>query len=256
VRVTVLLLVLVTVLAWGWRDLRSRRLRNDWDHTLHVAVVMLRVAPVDDRAFDAIRGRGPALEDRLDDEIRRYRLGAPRPFLFTFFGPVNVAAPPPSPEGGGLLDLAAHSWDTWRYVREVDERAGVDAGRFDTRLYVVVRAAAVGGRTWAEGHSEQGGRTGSVEVEMSDNDSADFALIVVAHELLHTLGAEDKYDDHGRTLIPLGLAEPDRNPSLPQRFTEIMARDRPVGPGDERPPDGLDDVAVGPTTAHEIGWTR
>ena len=43
-------------------------------------------------------------------------------------------------------------------------------------------------------------------VEMSDADSADFALVVVAHELFHTLGAEDKYDAQGRALVPLGLA--------------------------------------------------
>jgi hypothetical protein len=258
VRVAVLSAILFGVAAWAWLDSRSRRERNAWDHTLHVAVALLRVTPTPDGVFASLRQRAPALEDRLQAELRRYRPGATRPVLFTFFGPIDVTALPPVPQGEGVLDLIEQSWRSWRYCSHVDERAGISAGTFDTRLYVVVRPASVEGRTLAEGRSEQGGRTGSVEVEMNEDDSgaADFALTVVAHELFHTLGAEDKYDALGRALVPLGLAEPERVPPFPQRFVEIMARTRPVGPGDERPADSVDDLAVGPTTAREIGWTR
>ena len=105
-----------------------------------------------------------------------------------------------------------------------------------------------------EGRGEQGGRVGVVEVEL-DETMADLTLIVVSHELLHTIGASDKYDAHGRALVPDRLAEPDRAPLFPQRFAEIMARNRPLdGKGNEAIPDRLDDVAVGPATAREIGW--
>jgi hypothetical protein len=255
-RLTVLLAILAGVLVWAWRDKQSRRARNRWDHTLHVAVVLLRVVPLDDGVFESLRHRAPALENRLTQELHRYRPGAPTPFLFAFFGPIDVTALPPVPAGDGIVDLASQSWRSWRYFSKVNDRAGVDASRFDTRLYVVLRPSSVEGRTVVEGRSELGGRTGSVEVEMSDDGSADFALIVVAHELFHTLGAEDKYDEQGRVLVPLGLAEPALKPMFPQRFAEIMARDRPLSTSDERPPDDLDGVAVGPTTAREIGWTR
>jgi len=256
IRVTVLSAILAGVAAWGWRDRVSRRERNAWEHTLHVAIVLLRVAPTPDSAFASLRARGPALEDRLQAEARRYRPGIPRPFLFAFFGPIDETALPPVPKSDGVVDLAEQSWRSWRYYGEADARAGVDAGAFDTRLYVVVRASSVEGRTLAEGRSEEGGRTGSVEMELSDTDSADFALLAVAHELFHTLGAEDKYDERGKTRIPLGLAEPELTPQFPQRFAEIMARNRPVAPDRERPPDSLDEMAVGPVTAREIGWAR
>jgi hypothetical protein len=84
----------------------------------------------------------------------------------------------------------------------------------------------------------------------------DFTLFVVAHELFHTLGATDKYDASGRTLVPKGLAEPDRLPRYPQIFVEVMARNRPVSSDEEKVPESLDELAVGPTTAKEIGWTR
>src|SRR5256885_10386131 len=41
--------------------------------------------------------------------------------------------------------------------------------------------------------------------------------IVIAHELMHTLGASDKYDlGSGAPLYPIGFAEPDREPLYPQ----------------------------------------
>ena len=84
----------------------------------------------------------------------------------------------------------------------------------------------------------------------------DFALFVATHELFHTLGATDKYDELGRTRIPGGLAEPHRVPLYPQAFAEVMARTRPLGPRDERTPASLGELAVGPETAREIGWAR
>jgi len=83
----------------------------------------------------------------------------------------------------------------------------------------------------------------------------DFALTVVTHELFHTLGATDKYDANGRTLRPSGLVEPNRSPLFPQPLLDVMARNRPIADAAEVPPESLDELAVGPATAREIGWT-
>ena len=94
-----------------------------------------------------------------------------------------------------------------------------------------------------------------MQVEL-DPGMVDFALFVVSHELMHTLGANDKYLSSGRTMIPRGLAEPFRQPLYPQRYADVMARNRPVSQWDEVPPDSLDELGVGPATAAEIGWTN
>jgi hypothetical protein len=52
------------------------------------------------------------------------------------------------------------------------------------------------------------------------------------------------------------LAEPDLQPLYPQRFAELMARNRPIDPATEEPPVSLEELAVGPVTAGEIGWSR
>jgi len=81
--------------------------------------------------------------------------------------------------------------------------------------------------------------------------------VVLAHELLHTLGATDKYDPStSQPLYPQGYAEPEATPLHPQRFAEVMAG-RIATSGDEAEmPASLEQVVVGPETAREINWIR
>jgi len=80
--------------------------------------------------------------------------------------------------------------------------------------------------------------------------------VVIAHEVLHTLGATDKYDL--ATLAPLypsGYAEPEREPRFPQEFAEIMAGRYAIDADTFEMPESLDEVLVGDQTALEIRWT-
>jgi hypothetical protein len=84
----------------------------------------------------------------------------------------------------------------------------------------------------------------------------DFALFVAAHELFHTLGAGDHYDANGHATFPSGFAEPESKPLYPQRAAELMARNIPLSPTTERPPETLSELSVGDASAREIGWRR
>ncbi|MDP9034359.1 MAG: hypothetical protein M3O50_06100 [Myxococcota bacterium] len=254
-RVTVLSAILFGVLLWGWRDVRSRRERNSWKRPLSVAVVLVRLEPLDHDAIDAFHARVHALDARLEQERERYRHGAPRPFVLTFVGPVDGMAGPPQTSGEGWLAALKEGWALSRWAARVDHAANLDVGVYDSRVYVAARPPASRDRAMVEGESEQGGRVGAVEVEL-DVSMVDLALFVTAHELFHTLGATDKYDAAGRTLVPAGLVEPSRVPRWPQRFAEVMARNRPLAPGLETPPESLGELAIGEATADEIGWTR
>ncbi len=170
------------------------------------------------------------------------------------FGPVDLGAPAPNASGDGVLDLASHAWDLHRWTGDVDDRAKVASSAFDARIYVTAQPPT-GKKHMIEGSSEQGGRIGVVTVDL-DGATIDFALSVIAHELLHTLDATDKYDAQGRAVIPDGLAEPDRAPRYPQELVEIMTRGRPISPREEEVLDTLDELAVGPATAREVGWLR
>jgi hypothetical protein len=191
----------------------------------------------------------------LTAQRRRYAPGAPPPFALTFVGPVDAPEGPPATEGEGWLAAAEETWALWRWTSKLDSAANIDAGSFDSRIYVAAKEAVDEERAIVEGESEEGGRIGAVEVDL-DVAMVDFALFVAAHELFHTLGAGDQYDAAGHTLIPGGLADPERVPILPQALAEVMARNRPVQPGIEVPPETLDELGVGPDTARAIGWTH
>lgn len=160
---------------------------------------------------------------------------------------------PPGLGEEGFVAAAKHGMDLWSYTRDVDARAVYPPSSFDSGIYVAVRAPTNPDRQMVEGDSEDGGRVGTVRVDL-DPSMVDFALFVVTHELLHTLGATDKYDSAGRVVVPDGLADPGAVPRYPQRFAEVMTRGRPVSDTLEELPTSLDELAVGPATAREIGW--
>jgi hypothetical protein len=252
--VAFLLTVLTGVAVYAAKEFRSRRERVEWNRTLDVAFILVAEDEIDPAAVDQFRDRAHTLRQRLGDEMQRYKPGAPAPFAFTIFAPVSATSSPPHPDGDGFFALAEQAWSMWRWSSDVDERANVRAKAFDTRIYLVVRKPQSAMRTLVEGQSEQDGRIGTVEVELGP-DAIDWALMVAAHELGHTLGATDKYDAQGNTMIPAGLAEPDRVPRIPQRFMELMARARPTLTGEE-PAVKIEELAIGPMTAREIGWSQ
>jgi hypothetical protein len=80
--------------------------------------------------------------------------------------------------------------------------------------------------------------------------------VLIAHELLHTVGATDKYDSAtDAPLFPTGYGDPSQTPLYPQLFAELMAGRRMVAPDRWEQAASLDEVVVGPATALEIHWT-
>jgi hypothetical protein len=248
-----LVAILVATLLWAWRDIRSRRARIEWRRPVQVSVALVELSPVNNASLMALRAGFPALELRLAAEYHRFGGSLPRPVAFSIFGPVLVDRPPPPDPEGSLVSLARRAYNQWRWTRAVDRGCALDTADFDSRIYVVMRPPRDFTRSSVEGSSEQGGRVGVARVEL-ERSSVGLGLFVVTHELFHTLGATDKYDEQGRALIPAGLVEPDRVPLYPQRFAEVMTRNVVLAPGNERAPESLGELGVGNETAREIGW--
>ncbi len=253
-RLTFLLALLALVVIYAIHDVRSRHARKAWDHTLAIAIVVIRNGAVDDESISALRDRTPALASRLESELHRYAPAAKAPFVFTVFGAIDGMRPAPAVDGDGLFALASHAWDLHRWTSDVDARVNLVAGAYDSRIYVTAEPPT-SKKHMIEGASEQGGRVGVVTVDL-DALTVDYALSVIAHELFHTLDATDKYDEGGHTRVPDGLAEPDVAPRFPQRLVEVMAQGRPTSPTEEKTLDAIDELGVGPATAREVGWIK
>ena len=78
---------------------------------------------------------------------------------------------------------------------------------------------------------------------------------VIAHEMLHTLGATDKYDLRSNLpLYPEGYGDPERMPLYPQPNAEIMGGRIPISQTEAVMPRSLSEASIGPATAEEIRW--
>jgi hypothetical protein len=81
--------------------------------------------------------------------------------------------------------------------------------------------------------------------------------VVIAHELLHTVGATDKYDSaNDAPSYPEGYGDPRQVPLYPQRYAELMAGRRMVSATLWVQARSLDEVVIGAPTALEIRWPR
>lgn len=80
--------------------------------------------------------------------------------------------------------------------------------------------------------------------------------IVIAHEILHTVGASDKYSFSGTPVFPDGYANPNRQPLFPQRYAEIMAGEIPTSTYTSYMAASLKSTRINRMTAKEIAWVK
>ena len=80
--------------------------------------------------------------------------------------------------------------------------------------------------------------------------------LVIAHEMLHTVGATDKYHENGEPIFPEGYAEPNKKKRYPQRRAEIMAGRIPLNSDESSMPTSLRKCDLGDLTAQENRWKR
>jgi len=100
----------------------------------------------------------------------------------------------------------------------------------------------------------QRGLIGRVNV-FASNEMRAKNNFVIAHELLHTLGATDKYDrSNDMPSFPDGYGEPHRTPLLPQRYAEIMGGRIVLSESDAVIPSDFKQVIMGTKTAQEINF--
>ena len=247
-RIAVLLTVLAMVALWAAATHKRRDRRLAWKRTVHAAVILLEPKPQAKARAPFERGL-EALQQWIATEGARRRTLPEPPVDFELFGPVAAAAPQFEPPDDGLWTRAKHAWSLSRALARLDAEAGLDASRFDLRLYVALEPAS-SGQLSVEGAGEVGGDVALVRAR--DDGQLDLTLPALAHELFHCFGATDKYDAAGHARVPDGLVEPARG--FPQQFGEIMVGEVPTAPGSGRLPASLAELRVGDATAVELRW--
>lgn len=198
----------------------------------------------------------PSAFDAMDrffaSQARRYDVPETRPFVTRRGDTVIVQPPaPPHPQDSLFTRLAwSLRFRFWAWRHTPDE----DSNYRRIRVFAVYHQPE---DDVALPHSLgiQKGLLGLVQLH-ADAESARHNHMLIAHEILHTVGASDKYTADGRAAFPHGFAEPEKSPLFPQRFAEIMAGTVALSESESVPPPGLRQCTLGPLTAQEIGWTR
>jgi hypothetical protein len=250
-RLIVLLLILLFVALDTYFD---RVYATDWDIPLRVAVY-----PIDGDGSTVTRefigterpDGFETLHTFFEQEAHEYGLEMERPVRLTL-APQLPALPPLVEPDAGPLSIAWWSLRMRYWSWRTPDPPGAAP---DIKLFLIHHDPA---RSPSLPHSLglQKGLFGIVHV-FADRGMIASNDVVLAHELLHTLGATDKYDlSTGQPTHPAGFAEPQREPLYPQSFAELMGGRIPLSSDESVTPESLRQVIVGEQTAREIGWRK
>ena len=251
-RIAFLLLVLIIV---AGSNLLTRARTTDWNESLWVYIYPLAgdQTKITQRYLSQLKLRDfKAIEGYLSDQAEAYGHSTDQPVKLTLM-PVLESNPPQLDETPNIISVVWWTtrmrWWSWNISRQSDQPEP-DIKLFirfhdPRRLRVLERSVGL-----------QKGKVGLINAfasrQMNGSNN-----VVITHELLHTLGASDKYDPaSGQPLVPIGLAEPDRKPLYPQARGEIMAVRVALSDSRSEMPKSLRGTVIGQATAAEIGMLK
>jgi len=248
IRIALLLAVLAMV---AWAQFSEKARIASWEVPLYVAVYPFSAdgSSAADRYVEALdTGHFDLIVSYLERQAERHGVALDQPMYIKLGRPIEET-PPPAPIGGSAIQrlwwVAKMRW--WR-LRFDDQGLDPDVIVL-ARYFAPVEDSRLPHSTGVEKL-----RIAVANLYASRRMQGQNA-VVLAHELLHTIGASDKYDlATNQPLVPGGLAEPERNPVYPQSRAEIMAGRIAVSATRARQAESLNQTVIGPATAREIGW--
>jgi hypothetical protein len=248
-----ILLTLLAVTAIG--SYMTRAKSTSWEEPLWVAVYPI-VADDSAKTRDYVDGltakNFAAIERFMEKETVRYNVNIERPIRIDVGEPISELPPAP-PGNGNPIRVASWSLNLRWWARQIT--ADQSGATPDIRLFLVYHDPAIQNEV-PHSLGLQKGLLGVVHV-FADRRMQGRNNVVIAHEMLHTLGATDKYAlGSNLPLHPTGFADPDKSPLYPQKIAEIMGGRIPLSPTEAVMPDSLKAVQAGWATALEIRWTH
>lgn len=247
-RIAILLFILLGVIV---TTLQSRWTTTAWDEALWVAFYPVKAddSPATLGYIESLSAEGFAdIESFLIREGSRYGLTLDDPINIQVRDEVEM---PPQPPASGMLQTLWWSLRLRFWAWRIEANDGEPPAHI--QIFVVYHDPA---RQQRVPHSLglERGLIGIVHAFASTKYRRR-NQVVIAHELLHTLGATDKYDlATNQPIFPHGYAHPDKQPRYPQDKAEIMGGRVPLSATSSEMPSRLRQAIIGPTTAREINW--
>lgn len=251
-RIAVLLTILLIVAGNQW--LTDKRL-SSWDKPIWVTIYPV-LADANAGTEQYARGLTADTFRDIGEFIRkqalRYGHQLETPVVIQVAQPLTELPPALPTESSGLsVAIWSLKMRWWSFTKTSQDALVSD----DVRMFVLYQKAQANQKL----ERSVGIKNGSYGIvnAIASRQMAARNRIVITHELLHVLGASDKYNPfNGQPNAPEGLANPDRSPLYPQDRAEIMAGRVAVSAGQWRLPPSLNSCVIGQLTADEIGWAK
>ena len=226
---------------------------TDWREPLQVTIY-----PINGDGLDSTQRYIEEIETSDFSSIEEFMRSEAERFGITIAQPVRVRVgeeifeqPPEPPRTANPFKIAYWSLKLrWWANTITSDPPDADP---DIRLFLVYFDPNVR-PTLSHSLGLQKGLVGIVNV-FSAEEQAETNNFVVAHEMLHTLGATDKYGGpYNLPVFPAGYADPNKMPLYPQTLAEIMGGRVALSETQAAIPANLSQVIIGPNTAVEIRW--
>ena len=250
VRYLVLLLILFAVAA---HEAITRSKVSSWEQTLEVRLFAINGDGRDatEKYIKSLKlANFNAITRFINREARRYGITIDA-IKIEYAGELK-SSPPEVPDENSVLrniiwSLYFRGWSLYQSYR-------VEIGSSDIDLFINYYDTATT-QTLRHSVGLRGGLIGLINGFANKNYRGS-NNVVIAHELMHTLGATDKYNQLNQPAHPGGFAAPFQEPLFPQRQAEIMGGRIPLSATRAIIPESLYQVVVGAFTAAELNWYR
>ncbi|MBS1196360.1 MAG: hypothetical protein H6R18_145 [Proteobacteria bacterium] len=250
-RVFVLVLILLGV---SVEALLTRNHLQDWSSTLNVAIFPINGdGSAESRSFiNSLKEADFApIEQYFGEQAAQYGLAQTRPIRI-YLGSEIQKHPPEKPAKAGFFSSIYWSLAMRYWVRRNTPSIHV---RPDIRIFALYFDPAKYKRL-PDSTGLAKGQIGMAYL-FADRGLNGSNLLVTTHEMLHTLGATDKYGlQTNQPIFPVGYAEPYKSPRYPQEFAEIMAGRVPMSETEANIPESVQKTMIGFVTAREIRWIK
>jgi len=246
-RLFVLLFILVAVLG---DQLLTKYRSTNWDNTLRVVIYPINgdASEHSGKYIDNLsKEQFSAIYRFMAEEARHFGINLSTPMEVELSSPVTNKPPQPPLD---RRNIPAVMWWSLQLRWWAFRNNNYDGPNPDIRIFVLYHDPAQHPRLEHSLGLEKG-MIGVVNA-YSDAEYDGSNLVVIVHEILHTLGATDKYADNNEPIFPEGYGDPKQQPRYPQTYAEIMAVRIAKSPTESEMADSLDEVVIGEKTANEI----
>ena len=254
-RVFILLIILGTVIQQTWLD----KADLEWKDNFYVAVYPINADADNSSSATEVNAYIKTLtRDDFEpvatffaEEAARYDLGMRRP-VEVLLGDEVHETPAAPPKNNSLFDTMIWSLKFRIFAWQNSPKVSVKP---DIKLYLLYHHSKTN-PVLSHSTALNKGRIGRVNL-FGEAKYAKQNLVILSHELFHTLTATDKYDlNTTLPIFPDGFAEPDKQPLYPQHFAELMGGRIPITASRADIPASLAQTVIGHKTAQEIGWLK